>query len=172
MKKSKFSESKIFQVLKEAESGVPVPGAVPQIWLQHREFLQLAVEVRRHAGVGHEAAERTRGREPAAEKDVRRIADGCRNLAGCPGGKVLKPSSRKEMAVNVVDTQGISIRRACRLFSISETCYRYHRRDARIHPWYAGHALHSSRNVMSVCVARITKGDRVMRPHRLSPPDH
>jgi putative transposase len=25
MKKSKFSESKIFQVLKEAESGVPVP---------------------------------------------------------------------------------------------------------------------------------------------------
>ena len=29
------------------------------------------------------------------------------------------------MAANVVGTQGISIRRACRLFSISETCYRY-----------------------------------------------
>jgi len=29
------------------------------------------------------------------------------------------------MAINVVTVQGISIRRSCRLFSISETCYRY-----------------------------------------------
>ncbi len=43
------------------------------------------------------------------------------------------------MAVNVVDTQGISIRRACGLLSISETCYRYQaefsEENARIVDW-------------------------------------
>ncbi len=37
----------------------------------------------------------------------------------------MKPSRRKEMAENVVATKDVSIRRACRLFSVSETCYRY-----------------------------------------------
>lgn len=29
------------------------------------------------------------------------------------------------MAVNVMAAKGLSIRRACRVFSISETCFRY-----------------------------------------------
>ena len=35
MKKTKFSESKIFKILKEAESGVPVP----DLRIQQRQFL-------------------------------------------------------------------------------------------------------------------------------------
>lgn len=38
---------------------------------------------------------------------------------------MVKPSQRKEMAVNVVKESGVSIRFACETFGISETCYRY-----------------------------------------------
>lgn len=40
-------------------------------------------------------------------------------------GKVVKPSLRKEMAHKVVKQKGISIRLACHIFGISQTCYRY-----------------------------------------------
>lgn len=38
---------------------------------------------------------------------------------------MVKPSQRKEMAVRAVKEKGISIRLACVIFTISETCYRY-----------------------------------------------
>ena len=38
---------------------------------------------------------------------------------------MVRPSRRKEMAQRAVAERGISIRRACRAFRISETCYRY-----------------------------------------------
>lgn len=44
---------------------------------------------------------------------------------GGDGKKVVKPSSRREMAISVVQTSHLSIRAACVAFSISETCYRY-----------------------------------------------
>ncbi len=37
----------------------------------------------------------------------------------------MKPSSRKEMACKSVRKHGISVRQACRAYSVSETCYRY-----------------------------------------------
>jgi len=42
-----------------------------------------------------------------------------------PRGKAIKPSHRKEMALKVVISDGVSIRLACVTFSISEICYRY-----------------------------------------------
>ncbi len=38
---------------------------------------------------------------------------------------MVKPSQRKEMAQNTVKQRQISISRACCIFSVSETCYRY-----------------------------------------------
>lgn len=38
---------------------------------------------------------------------------------------MVKPSHRKEMAIKVVAERGISIRLACDIFGISQTCYRY-----------------------------------------------
>jgi putative transposase len=38
---------------------------------------------------------------------------------------VVRPSRRKEMAKTAVEQRGLSVRLACRAFSISETCYRY-----------------------------------------------
>ena len=39
--------------------------------------------------------------------------------------KALRPSLRREMAMNAVVRHGVSIALACRTFQISETCYRY-----------------------------------------------
>jgi len=38
---------------------------------------------------------------------------------------VVKPSQRKEMAAQVVAQQGLSVRKACQIFQVSESCYRY-----------------------------------------------
>lgn len=38
---------------------------------------------------------------------------------------MVTPSERREMAKDIVQTQHITIRRACLIFMISETCYRY-----------------------------------------------
>lgn len=38
---------------------------------------------------------------------------------------MVRPSSRREMATWAVKTKGRSIRRACELFGVSQTCYRY-----------------------------------------------
>ena len=43
---------------------------------------------------------------------------------------MVKPSSRKEMAVHAVKAKGISIRLACVIFNISETCYRYQAKNS------------------------------------------
>ena len=44
---------------------------------------------------------------------------------GSPWKKALRPSQRREMAMNAVARPGVSIALACRTFQISETCYRY-----------------------------------------------
>ena len=41
------------------------------------------------------------------------------------GKKALRPSRRREMAMNAVVQRGTSIALACRTFQITETCYRY-----------------------------------------------
>ena len=41
---------------------------------------------------------------------------------------MVKPSQRKEMAQNLVREKGLSVRLACEIFGISETCYRYQAR--------------------------------------------
>ena len=38
---------------------------------------------------------------------------------------MVKPSQRKELAQEAVSNHDVSIRLACKAFSISETCYRY-----------------------------------------------
>ena len=48
-----------------------------------------------------------------------------RGTQGGDGKKGVKPSSRREMAISLVQTSHLSIRATCVAFSISETCYRY-----------------------------------------------
>ena len=45
---------------------------------------------------------------------------------------MVKPSHRREMAKQVVKDREISIRLACRIFDISETCYRYQAKNSQV----------------------------------------
>jgi putative transposase len=47
-------------------------------------------------------------------------------LNGALGKKALRPSRRREMAINVVIQRGASIALACSTLQISETCYLFH----------------------------------------------
>lgn len=62
---------------------------------------------------------------------------------------MVRPSRRREMAEQTVERRGVSIHLACRIFSISETCYRYHpklsRENAEIADWLI-RLTHNQRN--------------------------
>lgn len=67
MKVSKFSDSQIASILKQAESGVPVP-ALCRAWHQQCHLLQMAQQIRRHGRKPHEPPQSLRSREHAPEK--------------------------------------------------------------------------------------------------------
>ncbi len=69
--------------------------------------------------------EGTRRREPAPQEDVHRGKAQGRDCHRVPRKKVTRPSRRREMAKEVVALRGISIRLACDVFTVSESCYRY-----------------------------------------------
>jgi putative transposase len=52
---------------------------------------------------------------------------------------VVKPSCRREMAVTAVSQRGISIRKACLFFSVSENCYRYTKKNSSENQLIAEH---------------------------------
>lgn len=62
---------------------------------------------------------------------------------------MVKPSARREMALNAVKTHGLSVRVACELFVVSETCYRYqsvaNAENQRIADWLI-RLTHNQRN--------------------------
>lgn len=49
-------------------------------------------------------------------------------LKEAPRKRAVRPSQRREMAVNAVKSKRVSVAMACRTFQISETCYRYERK--------------------------------------------
>lgn len=57
MKKSGFTEAQIMGVLRQAESGLPVPELCREAWDQQRDVLQMAREVWRHGCIHGEPDE-------------------------------------------------------------------------------------------------------------------
>ena len=72
MKTSRFSDSQILAILKQAEGGLPVPELRREHRHERRYVLQVASQIWRHGRLLNEAHEGTRGREPPAKEDVRR----------------------------------------------------------------------------------------------------
>jgi len=104
MKKSRFSEVQIMNILKEAQNG----GTVADICRRH--------------GISDAR------RKSASQKDVCRSPSSKGNPSGSSAKKVVKPSHRREMAHAAKKRHGISVSLACKTFSMSEVCFRYERR--------------------------------------------
>lgn len=62
---------------------------------------------------------------------------------------MVRPSQRRERATWAVQSKGRSFRRACELFGVSQTCYRYEPKlsdqDAQISDWLV-RLTHNQRN--------------------------
>ncbi len=105
MKKSRFKESQIFQVFKEAEAGVAVAELCRKYCMSTASFYKWRAKyggmdvsnMKRQKELG---AENARLKKMYAEEKLTK--------------KVVKPSRRKEMAQRAVSDKGVSIRLVCR----------------------------------------------------------
>jgi len=66
MRKSRYSDSQIMAILKEAEGGTPVPALCREHGMSSATFLQVACQVWRYGRLLDEADERAGSREQAA----------------------------------------------------------------------------------------------------------
>ncbi|XOU55396.1 IS3 family transposase [Allohahella sp. A8] len=139
MKKSRFTDSQIMAILKQHENGV----SVAELAREHGCSTAMIYQWRSKFG-GMDASLMKRMKELEAENArlkkmyaEERIKAEIRKEA--LGGKVVRPSQRREMARAAVEKHGLSIRLSCECLSISETCYRYRSRlsgeNAQIEEW-------------------------------------
>ncbi|WP_442809227.1 IS3 family transposase [Trinickia soli] len=125
MKKSRFTDSQILEALKRAEAGLAVPELCRELGISSATFYKW-----RSKYGGMDASMMSRMKELEAENARLRkmyIEEKLKAeiASEAPAKKVLKPSRRREMAKQVVQQRRVSIRVACAVFGISESCYRY-----------------------------------------------
>ena len=123
MRKSKFSETQIVGILKDAESGVPVDSLLRKVRREPGHVLQVAEQIRRRVGVGREAAAGARSRERQAQTDVCGPGARERGDQGCPEPKAIRPSAKRQVAAVLVREHRFSVQRACRVVRLSRTAY-------------------------------------------------
>lgn len=133
MKKSRYTDSQIMSILKQAESGTPVPELCRELGMSSASFYKWRSRYGGMDAINDGSFQRTRRRKSSSQENASRGTPQSGNNPGSHGKKVVRPSQRKEMAQQVVVNRGVSIRLACNAFGISETCYRYQ-------------AIHSSEN--------------------------
>ncbi|MDR9498531.1 MAG: IS3 family transposase [Hydrogenovibrio sp.] len=125
MKKSKFTDSQVMAILKQAESGVKVQDVCREHNISTATFYKWRSK---YGGMDASMIKRLKELEAENQRLKKMYAEECLKSQirqEALEGKVVKPSQRKEMAVNVVASQGVSIRLACDIFGISQTCYRH-----------------------------------------------
>ncbi|MGD8380169.1 MAG: IS3 family transposase [Gammaproteobacteria bacterium] len=125
MRKSRYSDSQIMAILKQAEAGTPVP----ELCREHGMSSALFYRWRAKYG-GMDASLMARLKE--LEDENRRLKKmyaeerlKAEVVQEAPAKKAVKPSRRREMAQAAVQARGLRVRLACQAFGISETCYRY-----------------------------------------------
>ncbi|HEX7341904.1 MAG TPA: IS3 family transposase [Rhodanobacteraceae bacterium] len=125
MKKSRFSDSQIIHALKQAKAGTPVPEVCREYGISSATFYKWrskfgGMDASMMARLKELEDENRRLKKMYAEAqlstDLLKEA-----MANC----VVRPSQRREMAIDAVHRQRTSIRHACQTFALSETCYRY-----------------------------------------------
>ena len=127
MKTSRFTDSQIIAILKQAEAGTPVPELCREHGISKATFYKWRSKF---GGMDASLMARMKEleggrREPAPQEDVRRRASQGRDRGGGAHKKVVAPSQRREMAQWAVAQRSATIDLACQAFGISQTCYRY-----------------------------------------------
>ncbi|MFI3272603.1 MAG: IS3 family transposase [Pseudomonadota bacterium] len=129
MKKSRYTDSQILAILKQADNGISVPDLCREHGMSSATFYKWRAKYG-----GMDASLMARMKELEQENrqlkkmyvDVQMQAEVLREALG---KKLVKPSQRtnkkREMAKKAVQNKKLNIRQACKAFGISPSCYRY-----------------------------------------------
>ncbi|MEH8019612.1 IS3 family transposase [Rheinheimera muenzenbergensis] len=125
MKTSKFSDSQILAILKQAEAGAPVPELCREHGMSSATFYKWrakfgGMDASMMARLKELETENARLKKMYAEERLK-----AEILKEAIEKKLVKPSRRREFAQKAVQNHSIAIKLACALFGLSETCYRY-----------------------------------------------
>ena len=113
MKKKRDTDEQIGFVLRQAETGTPIGGSVPQDGDFGTDLLSLEEEVCR-AGRGRDPTVKATGRgEPTAEDVGRRSDAGQNDVAGGGAPKVVRPSRRRSLVAWLRRAYQVSERQVC-----------------------------------------------------------
>jgi putative transposase len=182
MRKSKFNETQIVAILKDAEGGIPVPDVLRKHGISKATFFKWAQQVRRRVRVRRETAARTRRREREAEAHVCGSRARKRRHQGRVEPKVVTPFAKRQVIEGLVADHQLSVQRACRVVRLSRAAF-YRppvvasRRDtaviaaltdvvARYGRWdfwsaWAASASRDGRGTTSACTACIVRSDSI-----------
>nr|AFH57373.1 transposase AB [Acinetobacter baumannii]AKP49137.1 transposase AB [Acinetobacter baumannii] len=125
MKTSKYSDSLIMSILKQAEAGTPIPNLCREHGMSSATFYKWKSK---YGGMDLSMMTRLKELEAENARLKRMYADEAakvRHLARCTFKKVLRPVQRKSLAQQATEQFKISISMACLIFKVSQTCYRY-----------------------------------------------
>ncbi|MDX6851588.1 IS3 family transposase [Gilvimarinus sp. SDUM040013] len=149
MKKSKYSDSQIMAILKQAEAGTPVPELCREHGMSSATFYKWrskygGMDASMMARLKELEEENRRLKKMYAEERLK-----AEIVQEALPKKVVKPSRLKEVAQDAVKHKDVSIRVACAAVGISETCYRYQPKlsseNAEIADWLI-RLTHNQRN--------------------------
>ncbi|QTG35370.1 IS3-like element ISXac2 family transposase [Xanthomonas phaseoli pv. phaseoli] len=139
MKKSRFTDSQIIAVLKQAQAGAPVPELCREHGISSATFYKWrskfgGMDVSMVARMKELEEENRRLKKMYAEAQLSTDL-----LKEALGKKMVRPSQRREMAQSAVTSGRTNIRHACQTFAVSQTCFRYQAKaseeNARIADW-------------------------------------
>ncbi|WP_131865448.1 IS3 family transposase [Biostraticola tofi] len=125
MKKSRFSDSQIMAILKQAEAGTPVSELCREHGMSNASFYKWrsrfgGMDASMMARLKELEDENRRLKKMYAEERLKSEI-----IQEAMPKKVVTPSRRREMARHAISVKGISIRLACSIFGLSESGYRY-----------------------------------------------
>ena len=133
MRKWRFSEAQIAEILKEGESGVPISDLIRKHRISRPTYFNWRAK---YGGVSVSELKRLKtegsgGGEREAQADVRGSGAGEHRDQGRVEPKTVGPSAKRQAAEILVKEHGISIARACSAVRLSRTAW-YRRPGSRM----------------------------------------
>ncbi len=170
MKQSRYTDSQILSILKQAEAGTPVPTLCREHGMSRATFYQWRS---RQGGMDaslNGPSQGARRREPAAEEEVRRGAVEGRDRHRGLSKKRVRPSQHRAGAFPAVQATGVSVRLACQAFRISETGDRYQatasHENAQIADWRVRWIHHQRNWGFGLCFLYLRNVQRLPGNHK------